>query len=102
VPDSVAEFFDSLPSRVDPARTAGMTATYGFEIDPAGSWTVSVRDGQVAVAEGNQGADVTIRAKEDVFLRMLRGEQNPMTAYMLGKIKVEGDTALALKLQKLF
>jgi putative sterol carrier protein len=33
---------------------------------------------------------------------MLRGEQNPMTAYMLGKIKVEGDTALALKLQKLF
>ena len=30
------------------------------------------------------------------------GEQNPVTAYMTGKLKIRGDTAAALKLQKLF
>ncbi len=31
--DSPREFFETLASRVDPAKAAGLTATYRFEID---------------------------------------------------------------------
>jgi hypothetical protein len=33
---SVKEFFEGLPARVDPARTAGVNKTYVFDIAGAG------------------------------------------------------------------
>jgi putative sterol carrier protein len=56
----------------------------------------------VSVTEGSGDADVTIRTSEDTFRAIASGEQNPTTAYMTGKIKVEGEMAAAMKLQKLF
>ena len=37
-----------------------------------------------------------------VLLAVVKGEQNPTTAYMTGKLKIKGDMGAALKLQKLF
>ena len=99
---SVREFFERLESRVDPSKTAGMTNSYVFDIDGAGSWRVDVNDGQVSVNEGNGDADCTISASEDTFQRIASGEQNPTSAYMTGKLKVKGDMSAAMKLQKLF
>ena len=58
---TVQEFFDQLPSRVDPAKTAGMNNSYVFDIDGVGAWTVSVKDGAVSVEEGAHDADCTLR-----------------------------------------
>jgi putative sterol carrier protein len=96
------EFFDTLESRVDPAQTAGMNTSYLFEIEGAGTWKVDIADGKVSVTEGAADADVTIRTSEETFTAIASGEQNPTTAYMTGKLKVEGDMGAALKLQKLF
>jgi putative sterol carrier protein len=96
------EFFDSLPSRVDPSKTAGMNNSYLFDIEGAGVWKVDVTDGVIAVTEGGGDADVTIRASEDTFRAIAEREQNPTTAYMTGKLKIEGDMGAAMKLQKLF
>lgn len=96
------EFFDTLESRVDATKTAGMNSSYLFEIDGAGTWKVDVVDGKVTVTEGASDADVTIRTSEETFTAIASGEQNPTTAYMTGKLKVEGDMGAALKLQKLF
>jgi putative sterol carrier protein len=102
MPGSVQEFFATLPERADAAKTAGMTNSYVFDIDGAGQWTVHVDDGAVSVAEGAGDADATISASAEVFERIVAGEQNPTSAYMTGKLKVKGDMAAALKLQKLF
>jgi putative sterol carrier protein len=102
VGDGVRQFFDELESRVDPAKTAGMNNSYLFEIEGAGTWEVDVRDGNVSVTEGGDGADCTISASEETFERIAAGELNPTTAYMTGKLKVKGDMGAALKLQKLF
>ena len=59
-------------------------------------------DAGVNVTEGGTDGDVTIRASEDTFRAIASGEQNPTTAYMTGKLKVDGDMSAALKLQKLF
>lgn len=102
MPQSTREFFESLESRVDPGKTAGMNHSYLFDIEGAGMWKVDVSDGNVSVSEGEADAEVTIRASEETFQAIASGEQNPTTAYMTGKLKVEGDMGAALKLQKLF
>ena len=96
------EFFDTLESRVDVTRTAGMNTSYLFEIDGAGTWKVDVADGNVTVTEGGGDADVTIRTSSETFSAIASAELNPTAAYMTGKLKVEGDMGAALKLQKLF
>ena len=99
---SAKEFFDSLETRVDPSRTAGMNTTYLFDIDGAGRWTVKVDDGKVAVTEGGEDADCTITSSQETFGRIVEGDLNPTSAYMTGKLKVKGDMSAAMKLQKLF
>jgi putative sterol carrier protein len=96
------EFFEGLEGRVDPAKTAGMTNSYVFEIDGAGTWKVDVDNGKVSVAEGGGEADATISATEETFQKIAAGEQNATTAYMTGKLKIKGDMGAAMKLQKLF
>ena len=100
--ETAREFFEALPSRVDPEKTAGMSNSYLFDVEGAGKWLVAVEDGAVSVREGEGDADVTIVASEDTFQKIASGEQNPTTAYMTGKLKVKGDMGAAMKLQKLF
>ena len=99
---SARDFFDSLESRVDPGKTAGMNNSYLFDIEGAGMWKVDVQDGNVSVSEGSQDADVTITTSEETFEKITSGEQNATSAYMTGKLKVKGDMGAAMKLQKLF
>lgn len=96
------EFFAALPEKVDPAKTAGMNNTYIFDIEGVGQWTVAVADGAVSVTEGAGDADCTISASEETLVKIAKGEANPTTAYMTGKLKIAGDMGAALKLQKLF
>jgi putative sterol carrier protein len=102
MPESVREFFAGLESNVDETKTAGMNNSYLFDIEGAGQWVVQVEDGKVRVSEGAGEADTTLQATEENFLAVTRGELNPTTAYMTGKLKIKGDMGAALKLQKLF
>ncbi len=96
------EFFASLPERADASKIAGMQNTFVFDVQDVGQWTVSVEDGVVSVAEGVGEADCTISASEETLVKIAKGEANPTTAYMTGKLKIQGDMGAALKLQKLF
>jgi putative sterol carrier protein len=100
--DKVREFFAELPSRVDPAKTAGMNNSYVFDIHDVGQWTVRLDDGAVTVDEGSADADCTISASQENFEQLVARELNPTTAYMTGKLKIKGDMGAAMKLQKLF
>jgi putative sterol carrier protein len=102
MPVSPRDFFETLESRIDPSKAAGMTASYKFDIDGAGSWLVDVDDGKVTVTEDGGDADCTISASSETFMKIANGEQNPTAAYMSGKLKVKGDMGQAMKLQKLF
>jgi putative sterol carrier protein len=100
--ETVQDFFPNLPSRADASKTAGMTNSYVFDIEGAGTWKVDVDNGAVTVAEGGGDADVTIATSQETFEKIIAGEQNPTSAYMTGKLKVKGDMGAAMKLQKLF
>ena len=97
------EFFDGLAAKADTSHTAGMNNSYAFDIEGAGQWTGKVTDGAVAVESGMaDGADCTISTSQEVFEKIVAGEQNPTSAYMTGKLKLKGDMGAAMKLQKLF
>lgn len=99
---AVSDFFDSLPSRADAAKLAGMSNSYLFDIEGEGLWLVKVADGAIDVTAGAGEADATITASGETFEKIVSGEQNPTTAYMTGKLKIKGDIGAAMKLQKLF
>lgn len=101
VSEQVREFFESLGDNVDPARLEGVTASYRFDVKGAGSWRVGIADGELQIAESDEDADCVIRASEKTLEKIARGEQNPATAVMLGRLEIEGDMALALKLKDL-
>jgi putative sterol carrier protein len=96
------DFFDSLETRADESKLAGMSNSYLFDIENEGQWLVTVADGKLSVAEGGGEADATITASGETFDKIVAGEQNPTTAYMTGKLKIKGDLGAAMKLQKLF
>lgn len=68
------------------------------------TWLVSLGGGAVSVAEAapDQKKDVAITVKDEVFLKVAMREMNPMTAFMTGKIKVDGDLQFLGYLKHLF
>ena len=81
---------------------AHLNATYLFDIDGAGKWIVRVENGKVSVQEGESDADTTISASEGTFMKIVNGQQNATSAFMMGRLKVSGDLGNAMKLQQLF
>lgn len=55
-----------------------------------------------AVTLEDKASDCTVNVSVDDFLAMSSGELNPMNAVMSGKVKIEGDMGVAMKLQTLF
>lgn len=72
----------------------GLGGSVKFEIEDEGAVRI---DGAGATADESP-ADCTISATAETFEGLLRGEVNPTTAFMTGKLRVEGDMGLAMKL----
>ena len=47
---------------------------------------------------GDDDAEVTLTADADVFQSILDGETNPTAAFMTGKLSIDGDMGMAMKL----
>ena len=43
-------------------------------------------------------ADVTLSASAEVFQEIMEGSQNPTRAFMTGKLTIDGDMGMAIKL----
>lgn len=50
------------------------------------------------VRAGDDEADVTLTAEAEVFRAILDGDMNPTMAFMTGKLTVDGNMGLAMKL----
>ncbi|MFP4500143.1 MAG: SCP2 sterol-binding domain-containing protein [Candidatus Hydrogenedentota bacterium] len=103
--DSVAQFFEEVPSRVDKEKTQGMNAVFQFNItgDGGGEWNVSIADGNVEVNQGTHDSpSITLTATSEDFLSIVSGQLNGQTAFLTGKLKIQGDMTLAMKLASIF
>ena len=58
----------------------------------------SVRIAEDGVRADDSPADCTMTASAETFQSILDGELNPTSAFMTGRLKVEGEMGLAMKL----
>lgn len=59
-------------------------------------------DDTMTVSNEDEEADCTIKISPSNFDALLKGSLGPMEAFMKGKMKVQGDMGLAMKLSSLF
>ena len=73
------------------------------KIDFGGDDGVILMDGSNSlVSDADNAADTTIKVSWDDFQAMAAGTLDGMTAFMTGKLKVEGDMSNAMQLQGIF
>jgi putative sterol carrier protein len=80
---------------------AGLGATLKFDMGDAGVIFIDGKATPNTVSNENQDADCTVGVTMDDLQAMLAGDLAPTTAFMSGKLRVEGDMGVALKLQSL-
>ncbi len=73
---------------------AGFAGTAKFEI--AGEGTIVMDGSGARIAD--EDADVTLSADAETFHSMLAGDTDPTSAFMSGKLAVDGDMGMAMQL----
>jgi len=100
-----AEIFEQVPEAFQADKAGGLKATFQFSLsgEDGGDWALKVADGTCTVIEGAvENPSVTIRMTAADYVKMTTGELQPVVAFMQGKIRMQGDMALAMQLQELF
>lgn len=101
----ISSFFEAVPQKVDKDRIQGMSAVYQFKISGpnGGDWNVKFDGGQVQAEAGSvEGANITLSMIDSDFEDLIAGKLNGQTAFLTGKLKIQGDMTLAMKLQAIF
>ncbi len=88
--DVISSAVEALNAKLD----GGFDGTAKFVIEGEGSVVV---DGDGARASDDE-ADVTLTADAENFQAMMSGDLNPTAAFMGGKLTVDGDMGMAMKL----
>ena len=77
---------------------SGLGATLKFDFKGDGFVYIDGKSTPNTVTNDDLPADCTIKIGLDDFVQMADGKLNPTTAFMMGKLKVEGNMAIAMKL----
>jgi len=105
--ESVKQVFEvHIPARLKakPDLIVKINAVYQFHIAGAdgGAWSVDCTQPGGAVAAGTAASPrCTVSMVDADFLKLVSGKLNAQMAFMTGKIKIQGDMGLAMKLQQL-
>ena len=98
---SVADLLNKLPAALNADAAAGTDATIQFNTSKP--HYVTIKGGACTVSEGTAGSpDVTLTMEDDDLVALMKGELNGMTAFMTGKLQLDGDLMLAQRIGGLF
>ena len=98
------ELIDRLSSKLssDPSLAEDFGAVYKFvlEGDGGGTWIIDLVSGP-SVEEKDGSADCTISLEASDFVALVEGSANGQQLFFQGKLRIDGDMGLAMKLQTL-
>lgn len=84
------------------AAVAALTEKLSSGFDGVAKFVISgegaIMMDAAGVRAGDEDADVTLTADADTFRAILEGDMNPTMAFMTGKLSVDGNMGLAMKL----
>lgn len=99
------EIFAEMPNKFDADAAGDWSAkvVYKVEGDGGGSWVVAVEGGSCTVTEGDaDDATATVETDAETWVGIAEGTVEPTTAFMTGKIRIQGNMADVMKSQSVF
>jgi putative sterol carrier protein len=102
---SIDDFMSQIPSALRPDKASGVNAVIAFHLtgEQGGDWTITIRDQQCTVEKKVAvNPRMTLTATSKDCMDVLTGKLDGMRAFMQGKLRVSGDTGLAMKMTSLF
>jgi putative sterol carrier protein len=105
---ALREIFRRMPEYLRPARATGFEAVVAWQITGAGGggvdeYVIRVHNGQCDVLPGHTAQpEISVRTDPATLLKIVTGNEDPVTAVLKQRLSVRGDLALAARLTKLF
>jgi putative sterol carrier protein len=103
----IQQFFNNaLPEGLernrDEAKKYGGILQFDITGEGGGSWLVNVSDSGPSVTSGQGTAHATIIIAAEDFQKLYEDSKNYMLLFHSGKMKIIGNEALAMKLDRIF
>lgn len=83
------------------SRDPGLAARVAFDFGGDGVIFIDARTRPAQVLTQDQEADCRLLITLADFAELASGELNPVTAFMTGRLKVQGSMGIAMRLQEL-
>jgi NAD(P)-dependent dehydrogenase (short-subunit alcohol dehydrogenase family)/putative sterol carrier protein len=97
--------FKAIESSLSEKIVKDTQAVYQFVVtgEEAGKWYINLKSGKGSCGKGDapETADAILTMDSKNFFNMFTGKLKPPAAFMTGKLKIKGNMAMALKLDKL-
>lgn len=94
---AATDLLKRLPTAFQPDAAGDTDCTVQFNISTP--MHVVIKNGTCATRDGAAGSpDVAITMDDDDLVQLMKGELNGMTAFMTGKLQLEGDLMLAQRM----
>ncbi|XP_071586550.1 hydroxysteroid dehydrogenase-like protein 2 isoform X2 [Heliangelus exortis] len=101
----VAETFRVIQGSLSEEFVKSTQGVFQFELsgDGGGTWYIDLKTkgGGAGFGKPPAAADVVMSMSSADFVKMFRGKLKPTLAFMTGKLRIKGNMALAIKLEKL-
>ena len=104
---ALREIFARMERLFRPEAAGSLRALIRWRVEGAEQTTVyetAIADGRCVVSEGVSASEpkVTLAMADAEFLKLVSGNGNPVTMFVLRKLKISGDVGLAAGLTRLF
>lgn len=97
--------FKKIESHLSEELVQKTNAIYHFDVkgDEAGTWFLNLKEGKGSCGKGDGGVtpEATLTMESNHFFDMFSGKLKATSAFMSGKLRINGDLQKAMKLEKL-
>ncbi|MFC6687105.1 SCP2 sterol-binding domain-containing protein [Jhaorihella thermophila] len=90
----MSDILEKAVAELNEKLGGGFDGSAKFQLNGVGAVVIDADGARISDDE----ADVTLSADADTFEQILSGELNPTGAFMSGKLTVDGDMGVAMKL----
>jgi len=97
---AVGKIFGDIKDSTNDKIVGDVKGVFKFIVDDD-VWYVDLKNGSGDVHKNQMDHDVTMTMKENDFVDLFTGKLNSTAAFMQGKLKIDGNMMLAMKLEKL-
>ena len=105
MPLTIADLISQMSGAFIPEKAQGLNVVIQFNFTGAepGNWNAEIKNGALKVEKGvHPNPTLAVTADSADYIKIFNRELDPMQAFMQGKLKLQGDLSLAMKMSQFF